>query len=65
MPHIDDNLTQSGALDLAQRIAKHWLEQGHLVSTWIESFVARGDKRWGVRSGLIDGIPATKPKGDS
>jgi hypothetical protein len=59
-----DNLVEAGARDLAERIAKYWAGQGHLVSTWIEPFSTDpkngGDRRWAVRSGLVGGLPSAK-----
>jgi transposase len=54
-----DTLSKGDAEKLARRITAYWRDQGYSVACWIEqSGTSQRHKFWGVRSDLVNGLPA-------
>lgn len=53
---VTDLYSRKGARLLAEVIANYWLTRGYIVL--VESFQLPDMSLWGVRSNLVNGLPA-------
>jgi len=56
---IKDSLTYAGACHQARKMREFWQRQGHIVNAWVYIIGNDdiGQKVYGVRSNLINGLP--------
>jgi len=62
-PAGHNHLDHGGAVELARRLRKYWLNRGYNITTRAESVQASERALiYGVRSNLVDGLPPEESK---
>jgi hypothetical protein len=57
-----NHLSHAGAVELARRLRRYWLDLGFNIRTDVETLPGKHAQFYGVRSNLVNGLPPADSK---